>query len=71
MIQLLRMIGIAALLGIAAAGAVWLSWDAPGAIRRLMEKRRIRKKQKADAEALMQQARRSAGEEPAPGKRAR
>lgn len=55
MIQLLRITGIAIMLGFAAAGLTWLGWDVAGALRRAGQRRRLRRKQVADAEALFTQ----------------
>ncbi|HEX72948.1 MAG TPA: hypothetical protein ENN65_06505 [Candidatus Hydrogenedentes bacterium] len=62
MIKLLRIIGIAAMLGFVAAGVTWLGWDAAGALRRAWQRRRLRRKQAADAAALMTQTREPAVE---------
>ncbi len=64
MIQLLRIMGIAAMLGFAAAGMTWLAWDLAGEVGRAWKRRRLRRKQAADATDLMKQTREPAAEGP-------
>jgi uncharacterized membrane protein YdjX (TVP38/TMEM64 family) len=54
--QLARMIIIAVLVGLFAASAVWLCFDLARKLGEAWRERRIQRKLKADANALMEQA---------------
>ena len=63
MIQLVRMILIAALMGVAAAGLVWLLWDIAPRLSAAFGGWRARRREKAQAAALLDQASEPADEE--------